>query len=374
MLGEPVESICRTRLATHTTEQLRTKARQQRLNNSQCTLNEVAGASRLSTRPGAVIQTRQETRQHGFRNDSRRHAEVKRLAHGPLAGALLSGDVQNLVDNRAAVRILHAENLRRDFNEEAFQLALVPLGEDAVEVAQRQAQHGPQQMERLRDGLHVRVLYAVVHHFDKVTRAAVAHPVAARLAAGLGADRLADGLQVRPCFRCTAGHQRRAVASTVFAARNAHADEQDVLGLQFVHTALGVVEVRVTAINDDITRLEERKELLNCAKQTNQMRGRESTYLPINSISGSNHNQGTPRALQSSSKLLKGVGTNNLATFGIPGNELVRCLRGSVIYGNSKPVIFHIQNQIAAHHRQTDNANISRHCCRVNTRKEGECK
>ena len=72
--------------------------------------------------------------EHGFADQRHRHARVERADAGPLAGAFLAGGVQNLVDQRRAVVVLLGENLRGDFDQVAVELALVPFGEDLVQL------------------------------------------------------------------------------------------------------------------------------------------------------------------------------------------------------------------------------------------------
>ena len=60
--------------------------------------------------------------------------EIERGDRGPLAGALLAGGVEDLVDQRLAVFVLLGEDVGRDFDQVAVEFALVPFGEDLVRV------------------------------------------------------------------------------------------------------------------------------------------------------------------------------------------------------------------------------------------------
>ena len=114
---------------------------------------------------------------------------------------------------------------------------------------------------RLGDELHVAVLDAVVDHLDVVARAGVADPVAARLAVGLGGRLLEDLLDVGPRGLGATGHERRAVARALLAARDARADEEETLSLELLGAAVRVGEVRVAAVDNDVALLEVRLEL-----------------------------------------------------------------------------------------------------------------
>eukprot|EP00053_Salpingoeca_punica_P006791 m.63469 g.63469 ORF g.63469 m.63469 type:complete len:387 (+) comp13851_c0_seq2:114-1274(+) len=157
----------------------------------------------------------------GLGNQSDGGAHVQRVDRRPLAGALLAGRVLDLLHERLAIGVLEGKDVARDFDEERVQLALVPLLEDLAHVVARQVQNVLHQVVGLTAELHVAVLNAVVHHLDVMARAVLADPVAAGLAVGLGRDLLEDGLDVRPGSRVAARHQRRAVARTLLAARDA---------------------------------------------------------------------------------------------------------------------------------------------------------
>ena len=106
---------------------------------------------------------------------------------------------------------LVGKNVGRNFYKERVEFALVPLVEDAAHFVVVHTQHVLHEVVGLADELHVSVLDAVVHHLDEVAAALLAHPVAARLVAALGADRLEDGLQVGPGGGVAAGHHGGAV-------------------------------------------------------------------------------------------------------------------------------------------------------------------
>jgi hypothetical protein len=66
-----------------------------------------------------------------------------------------------------------------DFDEVAVELALVPLGEDGVQLVGGEAEAALEQVVGFADELHVAVLDAVVDHLDVVACAVFADPVAA---------------------------------------------------------------------------------------------------------------------------------------------------------------------------------------------------
>ena len=86
----------------------------------------------LRRRHALVLHGAQAARVHGLADQRHRHAEIERADAGPLAGALLAGGVEDLVHHVLAVLVLVAEDVARDLDQVAVELALVPLGEDVV--------------------------------------------------------------------------------------------------------------------------------------------------------------------------------------------------------------------------------------------------
>ena len=103
----------------------------------------------------------------------------------------------------------------------------------------------------------------VVHHFHVVTCTRLSHPVAARLGSDLSGCCLEDGLDGWPSSNRPSRHERRAVTSTFLTTRDTRSYEEKALFLQCFRPTDGVLIIRVTAVNDDITFLEVRLELLD---------------------------------------------------------------------------------------------------------------
>ena len=71
-------------------------------------------------------------------DDRERHAHLDGVADGPFAGALLTGLVEDDIDERlAGFGVFLAENVRGDLDQEAVELALVPLAEDLAQTPPR---------------------------------------------------------------------------------------------------------------------------------------------------------------------------------------------------------------------------------------------
>ena len=109
----------------------------------------------------------------------------------------------------------------------------------------------------------VRILLTVVDHLHVVSRAGLTYPITARLAVDLSGSSLEDILDVWPSGVRTTRHERRTVTSTLLTTRDTRADKEKTLGLKLLSSANRVGVVRVTAVDDDVTRLQFRNELVN---------------------------------------------------------------------------------------------------------------
>lgn len=215
----------------------------------------------------------------------------------------------------------------------------------------------------LADQLHVTVLNTVVDHLDIVASTLVTDPVTAGLAVTLGGNALEDVLDVGPGGLVTTGHERGTVTGTLLTTRDTAADEADALLGEVPGAAVGVGEVGVTTVNDDVALLEE---------------GQEGLNEVVDGLAGHDEEHDTARALQLGAELLDGVGANNgLAwgkrsvrlreldgfcrrlTLGLIVQEAVNLGGGTVEGADGETVVSSIEDQVLAHDGQTDEAEIS---------------
>lgn len=133
-------------------------------------------------------------------------------------------------------------------------------------------------------------------HLDVVASTLVTDPVAAGLAVALGGNALEDVLNVGPGGLVTTGHEGGTVASTLLTTGDTAADEADALPREVLGAAVAVGEVGVTAVDDDVTLLEERQEGLDEV---------------IDGLAGHDEEHDAARALELGAELLDGVGADN---------------------------------------------------------------
>src|SRR5690606_37325739 len=102
----------------------------------------------------------------GFGDAGDGHAEVEGALHGPRAGALRTGLVEDDVDEGfARLGIDVPEHFGGDFDEVAFEFAAVPFGDDVGDLGGGFAGFAADEVVGLGDELHVGVFDAVVDHF-----------------------------------------------------------------------------------------------------------------------------------------------------------------------------------------------------------------
>ena len=156
------------------------------------TVERLDGAGQVARDRALLGVRRQRPGEDGLGDARDGHAEVERGLHGPRAGALGAGLVEDHVHERLAGRGIHlAEHLGGDLDQVRLELARVPLGEHVGDLGGGLAGAAADQVVRLGDELHVGVLDAVVHHLHEVAGAVVADVRDARLALGDRRDRLA---------------------------------------------------------------------------------------------------------------------------------------------------------------------------------------
>lgn len=84
-----------------------------------------------------VFEGRKATGKDSLADQSDRHTEVQSIDGGPLAGALLAGLVEDLLNEGNTIVVVVVEDVASDFNEEGVQNTGVPLGEDITNLLAR---------------------------------------------------------------------------------------------------------------------------------------------------------------------------------------------------------------------------------------------
>jgi len=183
----------------------------------------------------------------------------------------------------------------------------------------------------LADELHVTVLNTVVDHLDVVTSTLVANPLTASIAIALSGDALEDVLDVGPGLLVTTGHDGGAVSGTLLTTGDTRADESDLLLGKVLGAAVGVGEVGVTTVDDDIALVKKGKDLLDPV---------------VDSLASLDQEHDTTGRLELADELLDAVGANNGLALGLVLEESVDLGDGSVESADGEAVVSHVQNKV----------------------------
>src|SRR6185436_5722102 len=135
-----------------------------------------------------------------------------------------------------------------------------------------------------------------------------------------------------------ARHDRRAEARAFFAAGDAAADEVQPLLAEGGLAAAGVGEVRVAAVDDDVVRLEQRRQL--------------AEHL-VDRSAGGDHHHDAARAFQRAHQILEALRAGELVA-GVILEERVGPVGLEVPHRDRKAVLLDVEREVSAHRAEAD--------------------
>lgn len=174
----------------------------------------------------------------------------------------------------------------------------------------------------------------------------VTDPLTARLAVRFGRDGLQDVLDVWPCLLVASWHNGWAVAGALLSSGDTTANESDALLSQISASSVGVWEMRVATVDDDIALL---KTPLS-EKSLNEL---------VDSCSGLDEEHHTSGLLELGGEFLDAVGADNGLALGLVLQEAVDLGDSSVESHDSEAVVSHVEDQVLTHDGQANEAEIS---------------
>lgn len=184
-----------------------------------------------------------------------------------------------------------------------------------------------------------------MNHLDVVASTLVTDPLAAGLAVRLGGDVLEDILDVRPGLLVATGHDRGTVAGTLLTTGDTGTDKADTLGVEVLGAAVGVGEVRVATVNDDVTLL---KTVLE-----------EELDEVVDGLTGHDEEHHAARSLELGDELLDAVCANNGLALGLVLKELVDLGNGAVEGNDGVAVVGGVEDEVLAHDGKADETEVS---------------
>lgn len=184
-----------------------------------------------------------------------------------------------------------------------------------------------------------------MNHLDVVASTLVTDPLAAGLAVRLGGDGLEDVLDVGPGLLVATGHDGGAVAGTLLTTGDTGTDVADTLLLEVLGAAVGVGEVRVATVNDDVTLL---KAVLE--EELNEV---------VDGLAGHDEEHHAPGLLELGDELLDAVCANNALALGLVLKEAVNLGDGAVEGNDGEAVVGGVEDEVLAHDGKADETEVS---------------
>ncbi len=187
-----------------------------------------------------------------------------------------------------------------------------------------------------------------MHHLDVVAGAVRADVGHAGAVVGLGGDLLQVGRQVAVALLRPAGHHAGAVAGALLAAAHAHAGEVEAGPGHALLAAVGVLVVRVAALDHHVAALEHAPE------------GVEHAF---HRLAGGHHHEDLARGLQPGGQLLPVAGALQALARAGPGEEALHGFRVDVVAHPGEPPAFQVEQQVGAHDAEPDHGHVALFHC-----------
>ena len=263
----------------------------------------------------------------------------------PNTRSFLAGLVEDHIDKRfSSFGIDLSKYLGRNFNEITIELAFVPFCEGAGKFRSVHSRDVLEDCIGFTNQLYVAVLDAVVDHFNVMACAVRPHVSTARFPIHLRRDFAEDWRNNFPGFSRTARHQRWSLQRAFFAAGNTTAHKMNAALFQFFAAPLRVGEKGISAVDDDIALLQQRGELIDDSVH------RRPRF---------HHDHGFARAFQRANEFLDRTRRLNIFVSAAPSRKFVCHFRRAVEDRDGESFRFHVQDEVFAHHSETDEANIT---------------
>ena len=197
----------------------------------------------------------------------------------------------------------------------------------------------------LADELHVAVFDAVVDHLHVVAGTAGADVDDAGLAIDLGGDGFEDRLHHLPGGGRAAGHDGRALAGAFLTAGDAGADEAEA------------VDRRATCRG---ARCRCRGELPPSMMMSPlSSSGMSCSITASTGAAGLDHDHDLARARRGTGRIPPASVAPTSFLSGMLGDEFVGHRGGAVVNRDLEAAAFHVENEVLAHHGQTDQSEVA---------------
>ena len=182
----------------------------------------------LGSQMTQLLLSRETAFEHRRGNQAQRHPQLHRIDDRPLSRPLLSGGIENLIDQIPTGFILVTQNIRSNLNQITAQLPFIPTGKNVRHLLVRQINEILHHPVSLGNQLHITVFDTVVNHLHKMSRPGRAYPLATGSSVRrFRRDALQDRLHFRPRFLRSSGHDGSTVQRTFLTARHSASYKQE---------------------------------------------------------------------------------------------------------------------------------------------------
>ena len=165
---------------------------------------------------------------------------------------------------------------------------------------------------------------------------------AARAVFGLSGHFGEHGFEVPVRFLAAPRHERRPAERAFFSAAHSHAKKAQAGGFQFLRTALGVFEVGIAAIDNDVLLAEVRPEVVQDR---------------VHGLSRGDHHPNAARPFQRLREFFERRRDNDILAVHCVGN-LLGLVRVNVKARDGKALALGVHGQVFSHHPQSDDAEM----------------
>jgi hypothetical protein len=188
----------------------------------------------------------------------------------------------------------------------------------------------------------------IVDHLDIVTRTSLTNPITARFAIGLSCCFLEDLFDCRPSSWGTTRHERRAVACSFFATRDARADEKKTFRLKRLGTADRVGIMGIPTIYNDVTGFQMFFELCDKVIDGGPSLDEEDDLSGLLELRTKLFDRPCPLNLRAFENISvkRDLGGASLLTFGLISEEMIDLGGCPIMSYDCKPFVIHVEYQI----------------------------
>ena len=211
-----------------------------------------------------ILLGRQTTLKNRSCYQSKRHVQFHGIDYRPFPRSFLSGRVEYLVQQVTTGLIFMTQNVRCNLNQVATKLPLVPMSKNISHFLIIQVQQPFHYPICFGNELHITIFDTIMDHLHKMAGTCRTDPITTRRTVRcLCSYALQNRFYLLPCRHGTSRHDRSTIQGTFFSPRDTTTDEKETFRFGHCYATVGIFKVRVTTVNQNITRRKVREKLFH---------------------------------------------------------------------------------------------------------------